>query len=61
MSKKNGGAKRRRFDVIQDPKQWGGGVFRPFPVIGGLTWSDSCALAERAVVAVQAAPTWPWR
>ena len=49
VCKKNGGTLRRRFVIIQDIRQ-GGGVFIPSPVIGGLTWSDPFALAERAVL-----------
>ena len=46
---KNGGTLRRRFIVIQDLRRGGGGGFVPSPVIGGLTWPDPFALAERAV------------
>ena len=51
---KNGGAKRHRFEVIQDLRQRGrepeGAFFVTSPVIGGLTWSDYFVLAERAAL-----------
>ena len=47
---KNSGALLRRFGVIQDFMQRRGGVFRHLPVIGGLTWSDHFAVAERAAL-----------
>ena len=37
------------FGVILDLRE-GGAFFVPFPVIDGLTWSDSFALAERAAL-----------